>query len=274
MYGQVSKPSFRIIIQFKIIFVVRIILKELSYLHRAILRFIIIVVIRIINGIEFISSNYNSLSYNTCNLNVYSGIDLFSASNNTVENNYCLLNHNFRFFLESSYNNSVKINDCTSNFDAGIRLTESNNNTVEADQFNSNGEWGICLEFSNSTIINGNNCSLNTDYGIELTNSNFCLIWGNNFMNNGWTQALGDIYSTPCQWYVGQTGNYYSDYLIENPTALNNGTVWDIPYIIYPNYDLYPLVNETTIDLNTLHLTVYSNPQPSTPLLNIITPNP
>ena len=66
----------------------------------------------------------------------------------------------------------------------------------------------------------------------------------NNLFNNTAYQAD----SSNCvgnQWYYDQIGNYYGDYLVQNPTSTNDGRVWSIPYIINgTSYDSdhYPLV--------------------------------
>jgi parallel beta-helix repeat protein len=196
-----------------------------------------------IYGICLQEASNTSVFGNNCPSN-YNGIYLYSASNNTISGNNCTSNGDFGIWLQEASIISVVGNNCPNNL-YGIYLDDANNTTVVDNNCSDNGGDGILLyDASNITVV-GNNCQNNGDgiylYGESKDN----LIWGNNFFANTGYQACSD--SPANQWYYDQTGNYYGDYLAQNPSATNDGRVWNIPYQINgagANQDPYPLVNK------------------------------
>lgn len=240
------------------------------------------------DGIFMSSANNNMIVCNNCSNNANIGIFLLGASKNTISGNNCPNNGYGICLAVYSNNNTVTGNNCSSNGEDGILLygqfgtllEKEDNNLIIGNNCTSNKIDGIHLNggASNNTI-SGNNCSNNSD-GIYLCSWSFeNLIWGNNFFDNTEYQAVSD--SPANQWYYNQTGNYYGDYLAQNPYATDNGRIWNTPYKITgsSDQDLYPLVNRAmfnfTTDLPIIILGGYNGPRiPPPPILAAIAPNP
>ncbi|MHA1520274.1 MAG: right-handed parallel beta-helix repeat-containing protein [Promethearchaeota archaeon] len=177
-------------------------------------------------GIRMNSCTYNTISGNDCSMSGLYGIFLNSMSSyNNVFDNYCSTNYyNGIYLSEGCDYNTIKSNNLTKNAD-GIRL------------------YGVNYPCSYNNISN-NSCYDNFGFGIVLSLfSIYNVVWANSLYDNGVSQAY--CTSINNQWYFEETGNYYGDYLQQNPTAINDGRVWNLPYTISGSAgdsDLYPLI--------------------------------
>jgi nitrous oxidase accessory protein NosD len=78
-------------------------------------------------------------------------------------------------------------------------------------------------------------------YGVVIFNSSGNTIYHDNFINN--TSQVYSLNSTNV-WDNGSSGNYWSDYVIKYPNAVqvDSSGVWNTPYVIDANNtDHYPL---------------------------------
>ena len=172
-------------------------------------------------------------------LNQYEGISMDNSSHVTITNNQ-LIDNNIGIQLWKTSNNTISGNNCSSNT-FGIKLSLSNNNTITENNCSLSYK-GIDDYKSNNTNISKNICTSN-DIGITVTNLINSTIWANSLFGNQvqarWTSNAG----SGVQWFYNETGNYYGDYLQQNPDATNDGFVWETPYQIGSSgEDPYPLV--------------------------------
>ncbi len=114
------------------------------------------------------------------------------------------------------------------------------NSTFEA------GYIGVRLSDNNNVTIEYCDFRQNSDNGISVANLAGHNIYMNNFVDN--IEGQMDSYD-PNTMSKGGLGNFYSDYEIRYPSALNDGTVWDTWYWTngMNNYDPYPLVHSVDI---------------------------
>ncbi len=206
---------------------------------------------------HFSDFDQNSWEINAAN---GTGIDIENTNAYLVIRN-CIVEKGYLIgiYLDNATNVNV-IDNILSNNGIGIHLSPPNNNNII-------GTNGIYLIGANNTTIFGNNCSNNViGIGLEFESTDN-LIWGNNFFNNSELQAVCSNDSLANQWYCNQTGNYYGDYLTQNPFATSDGRIWNTPYQIDGSVqDLYPLVNQATINLTTFAVIPYLSPPITIPL--------
>jgi parallel beta-helix repeat protein len=148
----------------------------------------------------------------------------------------------------------------------GFNLTGVNLVTIK-NTIITNFEYGIWLFSSSNNIVSGNNITNNAN-GIYLDpSSSGNIIYHNDFVNNiRSAYANGSVNVWDNGYPSG--GNYWSDYLTQNPSAAENDSsgFWNIPYVIGTNNtDRYPLMGQfhafTAITLNgiTYQVNVVSN---------------
>ncbi|MCK4733629.1 MAG: hypothetical protein KAT65_14340, partial [Methanophagales archaeon] len=109
--------------------------------------------------------------------------------------------------------------------------------------------YGIYLEDSKNNSITNNICSNNEFYGICLTYSKNNSIYLNDFINNTdnvdsyspntWNTTSKITYTYNGSTYTNYLGNYWDDYT-GNDT--NKDGIGDTPHRIYPDSDIYPLM--------------------------------
>jgi hypothetical protein len=142
---------------------------------------------------------------------------------------------------------------------------------ITGNNITSSSSVGIELGFGSTdqdrvvgNIIANHVTSIDWDSGC-IGNDTFL---NNNFINN--TQQLAISGSSPhasvVAWDNSSEGNYWSDYTTKYPNAVNNGGIWNTPYIIEANNtDHYPLVDPVFIQITQpkpIQLTAPTPPDP------------
>ena len=164
-------------------------------------------------------------SDNICNNNRMYGI---YGGSNILLNNTC--NNNGWDGINSGYVDQVAFNNCTNNCRFGMNLAVY------------------------SSKIHHNNLISNSDSGIFVYNfwDKESQIFENNFISNSRNGIQVQVNGSKIRWDDGNSrGNFWSDYTRRYPDAQNNGTVWNIPYVINSSEnmkDRSPLVNPVNID--------------------------
>ena len=222
-------------------------------------------------GISLQRSNNSIIVDNTVNYNEYGIISSQSShciiSNNYLEgndygiecegveneisNNFCFISVFYGFTL-NTINSTIINNTLWSNNFCGIYL-RGDENILSDNVMEYNKQHGLWLSGASNNFIIGNNCTNNVWDGINLaSSSNGNHIWVNIFSDNSNNQTYCES-STGNVWNNDLLGNYYGDYLTQNPTASANGSLWDLPYLINgttSDNDIYPLMDETKSDID------------------------
>ena len=177
----------------------------------------------------------NNFAYNS-----KSSILLYHSSDNTIIGNTITHNNpNGIWLIDNSYNNTVLENHIEYN-SIGILVEDSSENLIVRNTIHRNSEWGIQL------IAGQRNNSIYHNLFIE-----------NRRWNDGTQVSIPGIDESgewkpgnANLWDDGQNGNYWSDYLMRYPDAMEINTmgVGDIPYHINPNnIDNHPLMEPIII---------------------------
>ena len=205
------------------------------------------------DGIYLIDSSNNKILENHISENALTGIYLTQISGDTITGNAINDNHGIGILLLWSNTSTVSANTISNNTGRGIILQGSSNNTILENIIENNEKEGIAVieDSSDNTISQntlGNNLyGLIIDYGFETDTSieNNNVIFMNNFINNS-QNALEHQSSN--MWDNGSKGNYWSDYSIRYPSAIQSDGIWNIPYaiLVENNSDRYPLANPSS----------------------------
>ena len=231
-------------------------------------------------GIYLIYSNNNSIHENYCNNSfrivamsgICSGIALISSHDNIVKDNMLYYAADYGVLLSGSKRCRIQDNYCIGGWRGAVYISGGKHNVIFRNHLPEyaitiissyniishnlceNDVMNIWFGSSNNSIIG--NTIRNSSYGGmyldyepgEWFDTNFSRIHHNNFINNtnyhlGQAEDWGK-YNT---WNdsFGE-GNYWSDYAVKYPNAMNDGNVWNHPYEVYGDNDAkdyYPLVN-------------------------------
>jgi parallel beta-helix repeat protein len=178
---------------------------------------------------------------------------------NVILSNLRIRNGEYGIALSSSATWSNVTNNSVTNVKYGISVG-SKNNTIVGNTLTAN-EFGISIS-SIGNFLRGNNMTNNLyNFGIKgrftenVVQSELLLSCGvitfngwhnifyhNNIKYNHNQVVIEDSFE---YWDNGAEGNYWSDYLLQNPQAKdeNHDGIWDSPYKINDwNYDDFPLV--------------------------------
>ncbi|MHA1453796.1 MAG: right-handed parallel beta-helix repeat-containing protein, partial [Promethearchaeota archaeon] len=196
------------------------------------------------NGGLVLSSSGGNTILNCSTWNNQYGYFLYDSSYNTITNCSTInsLLHGFYLYYFSQHNTLF---NCTANASAmtGIRVQYATNWNTIMNCTSSNNQYGLSIDESYYNDITQNELSLN-EYGVYLINSAFDnVFWKNKILNNSFHQALDN--SGTNQWNFSGHGNFWSDYRIRYPSAIDLGGYWNIPYSINGSagaQDNYPLV--------------------------------
>ncbi len=200
------------------------------------------------NGI-FIQNTEKYLIIRNCEITNFgeAGIKLDGVMNVVIENNLIDQGDNGPgISLQDTQNIDILENDVR-NAEIGILVQESIEVEVIENIFAYCTE-GIQIQNTDSSKFVYNIVAENSDYGINvLGGCNDNNIYKNNFIENGINTHCS---SAPAAnlWYVGTTGNYYSDYEELHPQATHNGQFWSITYNIpgdAQDEDKCPLIGPT-----------------------------
>ena len=193
------------------------------------------------------------------------GINI-NSSDNSISNNIIMTTEKGIHLAEQTENNSISDTISTNN-KYGISTRKSNNNNISNNEISFNDLYGIYFSVSDSNIISWNNIS-NNGKGVRIKGSDNSLVFDNiisdntlgvwcccgagnnkiyhNTFRHNTENAQDDIHN---HWDNGSIGNYWDDYIENNPDAAQINGIWDTPYNITgihsdsSIYDRYPLVN-------------------------------
>lgn len=153
--------------------------------------------------------------------------------------------------LNYVYSVTVKYNNICDCAGEGVYLGYVYQSVVMNNTIYSTNLWALVIScYSHDNWIAGNSF-INNGGGINI--DDMCArihIYKNDFINNGGgsgNQALINITDAYCDYAGG--GNFWSDYLTKYPAASNNGTVWNMSYVV-PGVgakDNYPLVHNLNL---------------------------
>jgi parallel beta-helix repeat protein len=142
-------------------------------------------------GIRLNSSNGNTLTDNTTNLNSSNGIRLENSSSNTLIGNI-VNSSSSGFYIFNSSNNNLTGNTASENSYYGIHLDyHSNNNTLKGNTTSDNYYYGIYLyRYSGGNTLTGNTSSNNIHDGIILYSSSSGNTLIGNTINSNWVYGI------------------------------------------------------------------------------------
>ena len=129
-------------------------------------------------GISLYYCNYNTISGNRVNYNIWTGIYLSYCNTNTISGNTARANYRGIELFRSDYN-TISGNTANDNDLNGIQLYRSDYNTISGNTADDNDDRGIVLGNSNNNNISGNTAYHNYYHGIALYDSNNNDISGN-----------------------------------------------------------------------------------------------
>jgi parallel beta-helix repeat protein len=191
----------------------------------------------------------NIVTENTYGLN-FGQLNGPSSVNNTAKNNEIYNNSVAGIYVSAANGNNTIVGNNIHNNGIGIVLDHTQNNSIINNYITNNNMiggymYGIYMRDATQNNIKANLFEYN-NVGIHFESSNNNKIYYNNFVGNG-KQIDGSALNI---WDNGSKGNYWSDYLTQNPNAVANLTsgTWNTPYVIDSNnIDYYPLVNEVVV---------------------------
>jgi parallel beta-helix repeat protein len=172
-----------------------------------------------------------------------------SIVNNTIQN--C---NDAGIELSYSNNNLIERNNLINNSD-GINLLSSNNNTIQMNKITNHYFTGINNLWAENNVIYNNEISSNRFFGIKISNSQNTTIWYNIFTKNGKFNAYTSVsvnfnsqdqIKTPNKWDNGSVGNFWDDYLFNNPFGIKQDGFWKKKYTIpglSSEFDHHPLIH-------------------------------
>ena len=181
--------------------------------------------------------------------NSFAGVTLFNVTGVTVRN--VIVKESFLgVFIDSS--SFCQVSNCTIlglyyGIVIGSEEGYARNNTISGNNITSSYFVGMYMfRAANNTITNN---SIVCEEGLYLDYSSNNTIYRNNFVNR-YTQVY-QYYNDANYWDYNGQGNYWVDYLSQNPNAtqIGNTGIWNIPYTIDGGIsngnsaDRYPLVN-------------------------------
>ena len=189
-------------------------------------------------GVWVSNSTRNQITSSSFTKNNYA-VWLKGSSNNLVNSNI-FTQSNYTLYMGFSNNNTVKANVIINNR-IGLFLYTSSNNLISMNNVSKNYE-GIHMLQSSCNLITLNNI-IENDIGLgsnESFNNTICL---NNFIDN---VANVNVQNSTEIWDDGVSkGNYWGDFKDKYPQAVEQGEIWNMPYIIDErNKDRYPLTRK------------------------------
>jgi parallel beta-helix repeat protein len=183
----------------------------------------------------------------------YYGIWAVYADNLTIDQNDVGPNSCSGILVSNSVGFQVMDNDVHNNQGEGygINANASQDGVITGNNAYENAYDGIGLSRGCRNItVSENTISDNVLFGVDIidTDCQDNFIYDNNIINNN-KQASASEFS-PNHWDNGLEGNYWSDYLTQNPSAAENDSsgIWNTPYVVSGNNtDNYPLMGLLSI---------------------------
>jgi hypothetical protein len=181
----------------------------------------IIVRNKVISMVKLEGGNYTTVSENNF-INCLASVFVYSCHNVISKNNVVNEKNSGTLIItsEGSYN-KVFGNNITTSDATGVAITEGCNNAVYENNL-VNCSIGVSLGSSDKRRVIANNT-----------------VYHNNFLNNTYDVCMGCVESSNF-FDNGSEGNYWSRY----SGADDNGDgIGDLEYVVYENFDKYPLMN-------------------------------
>jgi len=195
-------------------------------------------------GVLCAIQSFTRISQNNITRNLKEGIRFYGGSLNTISGNYIAENKASGVAIEG-YSNVISKNTIINNT-RGIGLGSSYS-VVVGNVIADNGESGIYFAGSNDTIA-ANQIS-NSGWAIYFP-SFFGAAKGNKFYHNNFVDNSQNVFVSSTynvnHWDDGAEGNYWSNYVKENPDAeeVEDSGTGDVPFVICANnVDNHPLIN-------------------------------
>ncbi len=172
----------------------------------------------------------NLIRKNHCEVNVRYGLHYMYSDDNTFEENTFERNGTGSALMYSKNiilrKNTFKNNLGPNGF--GM-LLKSLNDSVAEDNIIANNTVGVFMDDANRNVFTRNIFSRN-GWAIDLfSSSNNNTIYANDFLNNTF-QVMTDTDRTTNKFYIGSTGNFWSDYAGYNGYDLDRDGIGDVPY--------------------------------------------
>jgi parallel beta-helix repeat protein len=215
------------------------------------------------SGTSLVGSQNNVIFGNNVTRSTGNGVWLSGFNNNTIEQNIIAENDKDGVIVYSSCNNTIAGNTIANNGYYGVKIWEDSSENEISKNFIANHKVGVLIRGCVNNSIIGNVISENQDWGLHLADgSRNNVIYHNNFLHNqheGGIQVLvtSTIDRTAITetgglnvWDNGSSGNYWSDYTTQYPTATEIGDsgIGDTPFHINnDNIDYYPLMEPMEI---------------------------
>jgi len=204
------------------------------------------------------ASNFNNITNNTFNSNIY-GIKSYYNQNNTFANN--ILNNNWNgIFLSASHNNTIINNSVSYSYlDYGIFIYQSYDNNITNNTLNSN-KYGIYLiESFNNTVTGGSvSNSSYTDYFIRYSGGS------NNFTNTNFTEERKIHFNENTSWfnYRNDSGSIWLKTAVSNVSNVTRELInWNQTLMVWNDTTFYNVTaryNLTGLLANT-HYNIYND---------------
>jgi hypothetical protein len=176
---------------------------------------------KVISMVNLEGGNYTTVSENNF-INCLASVFVYSCHNVISKNNVVNEKNSGTLIItsEGSYN-KVFGNNITTSDATGVAITEGCNNAVYENNL-VNCSIGVSLGSSDKRRVIANNT-----------------VYHNNFLNNTYDVCMGCVESSNF-FDNGSEGNYWSRY----SGADDNGDgIGDLEYVVYENFDKYPLMN-------------------------------
>lgn len=202
-------------------------------------------------GIDISCSN-TTISHNSFQ-NTKTAVNIKKNSYHTTIHNNTFLNNEQAVYADYSYHTTITYNTLTLDDTASYLLSygiflQNSKHTILSYNTITNYYRGMRIKGTQYTSVYNNNLYENKIGIWCCCGAVQTTIYNNNFIQNE-LHAQDDVYN---QWDNGGIGNYWDDYLTQNPEGLPTNGIYDTPYIIYywrnqeplnPKQDRYPLVN-------------------------------
>lgn len=202
-------------------------------------------------GID-ITASYTTISNNTISntktaVNVKRNMYYTTIYNNTFINNQQGVYTYFSYHNNISYNSFILDQTASYLLSYAIYIHNSESDIVSHNNI-TNYNQAIRIKGTDNALVFNNNLRKNKVGIYCCCGASQTMIYTNNFMQNE-LHAKDDVFN---QWDNGMLGNYWDDYLTQNPDGQPTNGIYDQPYLIYywrnqeplyPKQDRYPLVN-------------------------------
>ena len=212
------------------------------------------------SGITAIDSISDSIIDNIYDGNAEHGVNLSSVDNLDLRENLCRSNGGTGIFGKVIQRSTISNNAASGNANHGISLNGSDLNEITLNLLNNNGRTGLDLHGDcDDNTISYNSISGNGKLGISLLSGDYenrrndraelsdnNSFHHNDFVENNKGGAQAHDGGENNTWDDDQgEGNFWYDYRWQNPSASNNGLIWNMSYVVNATSnatDRYPLV--------------------------------